>query len=354
MSAAAMFAYLVARKRNKRIRDAKAVDAVIEALKDEDDIAEDARIAADTKQRMIDHVSRQMASRKEQQRSEGCCRRWWRRLVTVLNHTLFQTVQYVAMLCLFQSLTTTIRIESEFHMDRLLGSMLLTKDYRGGSRGAAAPHSHDHRRFAETRTIADVWEWMAYSLTPALFHNADAGEVCASVYCATASLSSPWRMSDCLAFACTVSHCDSCLPLFAQAWPDGSGVASAVNATPLSVHDSVEQATHLRIDAVVFKQVRMRRDSRKPCYAQHACTTVLGGPNDAGDTEGYAHGNMSQTASKRFPWWSSSALGADPAGVISASHLTAGLSSVRSYSSSGFVAVWKPFFSSEWSASTPD
>ena len=78
---------------------------------------------------------------------------------------------------------------------------------------------------------------------------------------------------------------------------------------------------------------------RHECYANHSCYRQLEGYANEGDTTAYGH-VASSDGTPAFTWWDARSLGANPAGIRSASHISG-----RVYSSSGFVAIFRPFFS---------
>ena len=86
----------------------------------------------------------------------------------------------------------------------------------------------------------------------------------------------------------------------------------------------------------------MKANTRGKCYANHSCYQPLHGPGDLGDTAPFGVG---PAAGGHFTWWSTEQLGANPHGEQSASHISGAY-----YSSAGFVAAFRPFFSEECAA----
>lgn len=223
------------------------------------------------------------AAQAEAERPQRPFRKVLGKLLAFLDQTWLQTLQYIVFLIAFQSLTGTIRKPDEFYFDKYLTDTFIS-----------SPFDADHNRFGDVRRIADIWEWQRTVLTPGLFSNAPEGE----------------------------------------AMPDGDGIFSSANATPLSTAQLVELNNVVSFtQGIVFKQVRAEVSSGAHCYANHSCYDFGVG---TGDTQPYGYG----PSAGAFTWWSSEDLGANPEGVSSASQL-----SYRSFSSGGYVALFLPFFS---------
>ena len=283
---AALLAYLAARKRHKQQKKRRDIDAVIDALKDDEDRLDDlAQANALAAQKQLEAEQRDEQEKEERAR-EGFVGRWVRRIFAVIGAISVQCVQYIIMLYCFQSLASTIRIQEEFYLDKHVGSMVVTNTF-----------DPQHRTLRDVRRRVDVYAWMYNTLVPVLFHNAPEG----------------------------------------QSWPDGDGVFSQLGSTPYSTADMVNEANTFALPyGIVFKQVRMEPDTKRACYANHACFQRL--PiGHRGDTRSFGYG---PNGTGHFMWWSSRDLGADPHGEVSGSHISGHV-----YSSSGFIAAFRPFFS---------
>lgn len=217
----------------------------------------------------------------------------WRRVISsileFLDQTWLQTLQYIVFLVAFQSLTGTIRKPSEFYFDKYLTDTFIVNTFDAA-----------HNRFADVRRISDIWEWGDNVLVPGLFSNADEFEL----------------------------------------WPDGDGPFSLRNATPLSTSEVVDSFNVMSFaHGVVFKQVRAEPVAGRACYASHTCYSTVGvsegSPGD-GSREAFGYG----ASEDAFSWFSPEELGANPAGITSASPI-----SQRQFPSGGYVALYKPFFS---------
>ena len=291
---AALLAYLAARKRHKAAKKRRDIDAVIDALKDEDDREEDRVAALQTADAKAAARAARETTRKEELAQEGYLARLVRRTLDLLNLQAFQFLQYLVMLFCFQNLSFTMRNSNEFYFDSYMSSMFVANTF-----------DHRHYSLRNVHKIADVYTWMENALTPAIFHNAPAG----------------------------------------QAWFDGDGDFSLEGATPYSTADMVDEANVFALpQGLIFKQLRMRpspASAKKHCYAGHQCFDQLEGLDDPGDRTPFGHANdATGMKANHFIYWDRKDLGANTGGVPSASHISG-----RLYASSGFIAAFRPFFS---------
>jgi hypothetical protein len=290
---AALLAYLAARKRHKAARNRRDIDAVIDALKDDEDRAEDKAEAEKEAVRIASAATLREQTLRTKRASETCVARWTRRTLDVLSMTWLQMLQYLVMLYCFQSLSGAIRLPAEFYLDMFVNSMFVANTF-----------DHRHYNLPKVHKTADVYTWMEQAMTAAVFHNAPEG----------------------------------------QNWPDGDGPFSHAGSTPYTTSDMVNEANIFALpEGIVFKQLRMhKRDpSTFPCYANHSCFLQLEGVDDPGDTQPFGHANAALNMSEgHFKWWTRAELGANMEGVPSASHISG-----RVYSSSGYVAAYRAFFS---------
>lgn len=87
-------------------------------------------------------------------------------------------------------------------------------------------------------------------------------------------------------------------------------------------------------------QVRAKiSDEGRECYANHYCYDDSDGSSNDGNTTAFGHG----AADGHFKFWAAADLGANPNGIESACPI-----SLRKWTSGGFVAIFQPFFSSEF------
>ena len=288
---AALLAYLAARKRHKAAKKRRDIDAVIDALKDDEDREDDRLAAAQTADAQAEVKRMREATRQRVRARESFAGRWIRRTLEFLNLTGLQFTQYLVMLYVFQSLSGTIRTQNEFYFDMFISSQAVANTY-----------DHRHYSLRKAQTYGDIYKWMENALTPVLFHNAAEG----------------------------------------QAWPDGDGLFSQTGATAYSTHDMVDEANIFgKPQGIVFKQLRMHAIDGASCYANHSCYAQLDGLDEPGDRTPFGRSNgETNMSSGHFKWWSREELGANLGGVASASHISG-----RLYSSSGFIAAFRPFFS---------
>jgi len=211
------------------------------------------------------------------------------RAIDFMDQTWLQTVMYIIFLLTFQLLTQTMRRPQEFYLDKYIQDTFIINTFDG-----------NHNDFPAIRRIADIWEWTNTVLTAGLFSNADAGE---------------W-------------------------WPDGDGSFHLEDATPYSTQDIVNEMNVFDFRrGVIFRQVRA--ETTRTCFHGHKCFSDLGNDgvmiqSGAGNTTSFGHG----AAAGKFKFWSVESLGGSPAGSMSANPL-----SLRTWSSSGFIAIYMPFFS---------
>ena len=225
---AALLAYLAARKRHKAEKERRNIDAVIDALKDEEDHEADRAAAVEKKAREAEATLEKTRERQRLLASESFAARWRRRLFSLIDSTA--VVQYIWMLLCFQSLSGTIRINAEFYLDGYVGSMIVANTF-----------DHHHYSFRYIRRPQDIFGWIDGALTPAIFHNMPAE----------------------------------------QTWPDGDGTFSLVNATPLTTANMVDEANTFALpEGVVFKQLRVAPNNGANKLAINPNTAA--GSSDAG------------------------------------------------------------------------
>ena len=106
---AALLAYLAARKRHKKEKKRREIDALIDALKDDEDRQDDIDERRLSHERKISEELKREASRAEERKREGFLGRWWRRIMSVIGNIGVQTLQYIIMLFCFQSLAFFLR-----------------------------------------------------------------------------------------------------------------------------------------------------------------------------------------------------------------------------------------------------
>ena len=209
--------------------------------------------------------------------------------IDFMDQTWLQTVMYIIFLLTFQSLTQTMRRPQEFYMDKYIQDTFIINTF-----------DSNHNDFPAIRRIADIWEWCNTVLIAGLFSNADAGE---------------W-------------------------WPDGDGSFHLEDATPYSTQDMVNEMNVFDFRrGVIFRQVRA--ETTRDCFHGHKCFSDVGNDgimiqSGSGNTTSFGHG----AAAGKFRYWSTESLGANPAGTMSANPL-----SLRTWTSSGFIAIYMPFFS---------
>ena len=81
----------------------------------------------------------------------------------------------------------------------------------------------------------------------------------------------------------------------------------------------------------------MVANPHRRCYTNHSCYVPPPTMLHDGDTQPFGFG---PNGTGHFRWWSAEDLGADPNGEVSGSHLSG-----KVYSSGGFIAAFRPFFS---------
>lgn len=242
--------------------------------------------------------------RKERQRTEGVVRK----VAGWLNGITLQTVLYLIFVYVFQSLAQCFRMPQEFYLDKHVMDRIVENHF-----------DSSHNTFESVRRVADIWEWGNQVLWPGLL--GDLGPCSDSL-----SRLAPKTCTD-------------------NAWPDGEGKFSLLGATPFSVEELVQRMDEFDwSEGIVLRQTRAIPGGADGCPGTDqlgVCYPELD-INQVGDNAdfGYNYTHPESPLDHPFGFFSTAELGSDPDGMVSAA-----IPSMKTYTTSGYIAAVIPFFS---------
>ena len=229
----------------------------------------------------------------------------------VLNGLALQTTLYMVFVGVFQLLAMCVREPQEFLLDKAVMDRLVENHF-----------DSSHNTFESVRRVADIWEWGNNVLWPGLFSDLGPCDPNAQVGLGTRD---------------KVCNDDS--------WPDGEGSFHMDGATPYTVGELVQLMD--KFDWTEGITIRQARAVEGPCPGLQqlgACFPDMSENSPGNSTSyGYNYSQPSQPLYHPFTYMTAEQLGGNPEGMTSAA-----IPSMRTHTTSGFVAVVIPFFSERY------